>query len=85
MLLPDIAPSLQLPEVPGVENWLWRSRSSFEAQLKAVPLHSVVPPPTMLHVNVSISPGQAQLTFAGTCSVSFAKSTNITILNINYS
>ena len=41
-------------------------------QLKAVPVHSVVPPPIMLHVNVSSSPGQAQLVFGGDCSASLA-------------
>ena len=74
ILLPVIAPLLQLPEVPaGRENWLWRRRISFELQLKAVPVNSVVPPSLMIHTKVSCFPGQAQLTFAGGCHASLAK------------
>jgi hypothetical protein len=49
---------------------------SFEVlgQLKAVPPHSVLPPPTMLHLYISVSSGQAQLAFAGTSRVLFTES-----------
>ena len=71
-----MTPLLQLPEVPGSSNWLWRRRISLEEQLKAVPVHSVVPPPIMLHVNVSTWPVDVQLTFTGTCNTSISEGTN---------
>ena len=73
ILLARIASLLQVPIVPDDANVLCLRRISFEVleQSKALPLHSVVPPPAMLHVNVSTSPGQAQLTLSGTCNVSF--------------
>ena len=70
ILLATIAPLLHDPKVPGGKpNWLWRRRISLAllGQSKALPSHIVVPPPVMLHVYVSTSPGQAQLALSGIC------------------
>ena len=62
-----MAPLLQLPEIPSAyREWLKGISFVLPEQLRAVPLQTVMPPPTTVHMYVSTSPGQAQLTFGGT-------------------
>ena len=61
-LCPVIIPLLHSPVALPDSNRVWRSSIKFSLlcseQSKAVPLHTVVPPPTTVHCNLSSLPGQ---------------------------
>ena len=70
MLFPIIVPSLHtFITVSFSLNWEWRNTIWLDLQSNALPLHTVNPPPTTVHSNLSSWPRQVHSFSTNSCSV----------------